>query len=525
VLAQLGWAEYLAYERRPAIEHLIEALHLALTTNDQAELALKASRVLVMAGDDRSHEAVEILDRAIPDVPEAESQVRMRLEAELIGAAGLKLSTRPRQREWLDRLHARPLGDSPAERLLLATLVSATILEGRVPGRFPDLARRADKKGGSPAQIALELAERALADGRLLEEEGPESQLFYWPVGTLRTADWLDRSGYWLDRALDLARKRGSVAGFALASAERAEVAYRTGDLPAAEAHARAAMPFAPGDVTGVMVSILIERGELAEANEIVDNNPIDQQADHLLLQPVIAARGRLRIAQGRPSEGISDLLAAGAWLDRYPVQNPSVVPWRSAVAAAMSEPAKRQRAKQLAAAEIEQARDLAQPRSLGMALRAAALLERPDDSIDLLLEATSVLEGSQARLEHARALTDLGAALRRNRNRADARDPLRQALEIAHRCGATALTARARTELVATGARPRRIALTGRDALTAAERRIAEMAAEGQTNSEIAQALFVTTKTVDTHLGHAYQKLNIHSRNQLARTLATTHE
>jgi DNA-binding CsgD family transcriptional regulator len=130
------------------------------------------------------------------------------------------------------------------------------------------------------------------------------------------------------------------------------------------------------------------------------------------------------------------------------------------------------------------------------------------------------VLEGSQSRLKHARALTDLGAALRRASHRADARDPLRQGLDIAHRCGATALAARARTELLATGARPRRIALHGRDALTATERRIADMAAGGQSTPEIAQALFVTTKTIETHLGHTYQQLNIHSRNQLVNAL-----
>lgn len=88
----------------------------------------------------------------------------MRLEAELIAAAGLKLSTRPRHREWMETLHARPLGDSHAERLLLANLVGWISIEGRVPGRFPDLARRATNTG-SPAQITLELSERALAGG------------------------------------------------------------------------------------------------------------------------------------------------------------------------------------------------------------------------------------------------------------------------------------------------------------------------------------------------------------------------
>jgi DNA-binding CsgD family transcriptional regulator len=211
--------------------------------------------------------------------------------------------------------------------------------------------------------------------------------------------------------------------------------------------------------------------------------------------------------------------------LDRWPIQNPSVVAWRSTLAVAIPQPHERENARQLAASEVASARALCQPRALGIALRVAALLAQRADSIDLLREATGVLEGSQSRLEHARALTDLGAALRRIGNRADAREPLRQGLDIANRCGATTLAARARTELLATGARPRRIALSGRDALTATERRIAEMAAEGQTTREIAQALFVTTKTIETHLGHVYQKLNIHSRNQLARALPTPNQ
>jgi DNA-binding CsgD family transcriptional regulator len=524
MLAQLGWAEYLAHDPRSAIEHLIEALRLAQTTDDRAELALRASRVLVVAGADRYEEAIEILGSAIPEIPEAESQLRMRLEAELVVAAGQKLSTRPLQREWLDRLHARALGNTRAERLLLLNLVASTVIEGRVPGRFPDLARRTGG-GGSPAEIALELTERALADGRLLDEEGPESEIFYIAAMTLSDADWLERSAYWLDRALDAARKRGSIIGFALASTFQADVAYRIGNLASAEAHARAAMTFAPGDITAALVNILIERGELDEAEKILDDDPNAPHPDHVLVQPAIAARGRLRIAQGRHNEGINDLLAVGAWLDRWPIHNPSIVPWRSTLAAAMTQPAERDRARQLVNEEIEQARRLAQPRSLGIALRAAALLEPGADSIDLLREATSVLEGSQSRLEHARALTDLGAALRRNGHRTDAREPLRQGLDLAHQCGATTLAARARAELLASGARPRRIALTGRDALTAAERRIADLAAQGHTNPEIAQTLFVTTRTIETHLRHTYQKLNIHTRNQLAAALATTNE
>jgi DNA-binding NarL/FixJ family response regulator len=129
-------------------------------------------------------------------------------------------------------------------------------------------------------------------------------------------------------------------------------------------------------------------------------------------------------------------------------------------------------------------------------------------------------VEDSPARYERARSLTELGAALRRAGHRRDARGPLRQALDAAHRCGAITLARRARQELLAAGARPRRTALTGLDSLTASQRRVAQLAAEGLANREIAQALFVTLRTVEMHLTHAYQKLGIGSREALPAAL-----
>ena len=110
---------------------------------------------------------------------------------------------------------------------------------------------------------------------------------------------------------------------------------------------------------------------------------------------------------------------------------------------------------------------------------------------------------------------------MRRRGRRAIAREPLRRGLDLAQRCGALALARRAHAELVATGARPRRLVLTGVDALTPSERRVAEFASEGLTNREIAQALFVTEKTVETHLGHVFRKLDLGSRSQLPEALA----
>jgi DNA-binding CsgD family transcriptional regulator len=164
-------------------------------------------------------------------------------------------------------------------------------------------------------------------------------------------------------------------------------------------------------------------------------------------------------------------------------------------------------------------------PRAIGMALRALGLVEGGDRGLELLDEAVRVLESSPARLEHARALADFGAALRRANRRTAARHPLRQALDLADACGARPLAERARHELRAAGARPRRPRISGVQALTASERRIATMAAEGLSNPEIAQALFITKKTVEAHLGNAYRKLDVRSRSRLTAALSDQRE
>jgi DNA-binding NarL/FixJ family response regulator len=132
------------------------------------------------------------------------------------------------------------------------------------------------------------------------------------------------------------------------------------------------------------------------------------------------------------------------------------------------------------------------------------------------------VHEQSTARLEYARTLTELGAALRRANSRAEARGVLQQAIELADACGARAIARQARTELRAAGGRSSDPQADGVAQLTASERRVAELAAQGQSNPEIAQTLFVTRKTVETHLGHVYRKLDIGGRGELARALSS---
>jgi DNA-binding CsgD family transcriptional regulator len=117
----------------------------------------------------------------------------------------------------------------------------------------------------------------------------------------------------------------------------------------------------------------------------------------------------------------------------------------------------------------------------------------------------------------------DLGAALRAAGQRRAAREPLLEGLALASGCGARALERRARSELAAIGVRPHTSGRTGAGSLTPSERRIVELAAAGSTNREIAQTLFVTEKTVETHLGRAFRKLDVSSRRQLPEVLAST--
>jgi DNA-binding CsgD family transcriptional regulator len=157
----------------------------------------------------------------------------------------------------------------------------------------------------------------------------------------------------------------------------------------------------------------------------------------------------------------------------------------------------------------------------LGVALRARGVLEGGAGGIALLRESAAALGPSPARLEYARTLVALGAALRRGNARSEARAQLSEGLALAEHCAAMPLANEARAELAAIGARPRSTLRAGADALTASERRVCELAASGKSNPEIAQLLFVTRATVESHLHSAYRTLDITSRKQLPAALA----
>jgi DNA-binding NarL/FixJ family response regulator len=234
----------------------------------------------------------------------------------------------------------------------------------------------------------------------------------------------------------------------------------------------------------------------------------------------LLDSRSRLRLVQRRIEEAAADALECGRRLEAWGVRNPAVMQWRATAASAMLASGDRAAALDLARDQLERAERFALPIATGIGLRALGVADGGAQGVETLRAAVAGLARTRASLEHARALTDLGAALRSRGRRRAAREPLRRALDLAARSSASALPDRAHSELVAAGARPRRSALEGAEALTASERRVAEMARDGLTNREIAQALFITEKTVEGHLSRTYSKLGVRSRARLDSAL-----
>jgi len=270
-------------------------------------------------------------------------------------------------------------------------------------------------------------------------------------------------------------------------------------------------------------VSILVERGERAAARAALDEG-LDGEAvaeATYLDQYLHEATAGLLMLEGKAEAALEQLRACERFEAAF-AGAPTIVPvaWRSRAAMAHLSLGHMDEARRLAGEETELAHRFGASRQIGVALRAAGLIEGGESGAELLAEAASVLEEGEDRLEHARALVDLGASMRRANKRSPAREPLHRGLELALSCGGVALADRARVELLAAGDRPRMARGEGADALTPSERRVCELAREGLSNREIAQALFVTVKTVEYHLSNAYRELEISSRADLAAFL-----
>jgi DNA-binding CsgD family transcriptional regulator len=510
LLLNLGAAGVRSTGDPESLDCLKQAFEQSKDPRLRAEAAGELAWALLLVG--QTSEGV--LTDAIAALPEEEREWGLRLEAELFISGNVSLAVRRLVTARPPRFQAQveePL--SPADRVALTNLALEMAL------------------GRGSAAAAVELAEKALGEGRLLAEETSDSLFFYGAANALLYAGRLEEAHQAYGSALADARRRGSLRAFAMASCWRAAVNYRRGEIHAAEADARAyldeqaqlriqlGLPVA----LAFLVEVLIERGELADASSLVDEHAaaLGAFSDTVLFAFFLHARGRLRQAQGRFHETIEDLHCCGRMLDAWGVRNPTIATWRASAAEAQLALAERDEARRLVGEELDRARAFGAPGPIGIALRASGLVEGGDTGLELLSEAVAVLERSPARLEYARALIDLGAALRRAGHRSEAQPTLRNGLDLARRCGAIALTERAHEELLAAGARPRRLAISGLESLTPCERRVAQLAAEGMTNRDIAQGLFVTVKTVEMHLSHTYRKLDIQSRAQLERTLA----
>jgi DNA-binding CsgD family transcriptional regulator len=507
LLVELGMAEVASLPPPAGIDHLKQALALVDDPRRRAAISLELGRAYLATL--KIYEAADVLEKALSEIGDDERELHERVEALLLNATTMARSLAARSDQRLAELADAARTGGVTDKVLLAIVASSTSCQRE------------------PASVGAAIAEQALAGGELVRGRDP------LPICFAATAfifgDRLVAAKQVFTDALAEARRKASPLLFSFASLFRAHVNWRLGAIPDAEADARAALELTgvreaqvglPFAISG-LIDALVERGELDAAERALEESGIAGPLPELLhLTFVYESRARLRLAQGRPQEALDDLRACTWLLEGWNIRSPGRNPWRASAALALLALGEREEAIRLAHEDVDLARRFELPRELGMALRAAGLAEGGDRGIDLLREAVEVLKSSEARLEHARALTDLGAALRRSGRRSDARPSLRLGLEIAHKCGATALSERAHAELVATGARPRRAVLSGLDALTASERRVARMAAEGMTNREIAQALFVTEKTIEWHLGQAYRKLDIASRSELPRVL-----
>jgi ATP/maltotriose-dependent transcriptional regulator MalT len=334
-----------------------------------------------------------------------------------------------------------------------------------------------------------------------------------------------------LDQAVDDARRRGSVLGFAIASTQRSGAAYLRGAIGEAEMEIRGALDAVheagwelglPMTLSG-LVDVLIERGRFEEASDVLDAAGMSGELPELLgFDWLLYSRGRLRLATGDRERGLVDLVEVGARQARAglpPVRHN----WRAVTAPVLAVQGERRRAVAMAEEELEFSRGVAASRNQGMALRALGIAEGGEHGIDHLRESAALLETSPARLEQARTLVELGAALRRAGKRSEARAWLERGRALAVQCGGDVLAQRATDELTVLGVRTARKPSSGLGALTASELRVARMAASGMTNPEIAQSLFVTRKTIEKHLGNAYAKLGIATRQELPDTLGRT--
>ena len=502
VLYELGVAELQSGAAESA-RHLRQAIDALEDATSSPEIVLAYSQATEVAGQ-ISPSTLDLLRRTSVRMREVDVDLHWRIEGQMIIAAHFDPELYPLIAEQV----STPPDDSVRGGSGAGVLLAAWASE--------------ETRRGASRERAVDYATRAL-QSTLHYPNAPFLAVNF--LYALTYAGEVEDAARGYEVAIELAQTHGDVLSLAILYLFRARLRAEMGDLRAAEEDLRPIERMAFQDAAvlqpywaGYLAEVLLERGELAEAQRLVERPPALTQRGHFV--NFFRVRGLVAFRAGSPEQALTDFRAAGDLARSLRIENPAFAPWRSEAALALHRLDRWDEARELAREELELSQRWGAARTIGISLRALGLVEGGRTGEQLLREAVDVLADSPARLEYARALVDLGAALRRGNSRSEARQLLRQGVELAHQCGASALMTLANEELAATGAHARTILLSGLDALTASERRVAHMAAEDLSNKEIAQALFVTVKTVEQHLGRVYRKLDIGSRRQLGAAL-----
>ena len=518
-----------------ALAFLLRCLEEPVTGDERLQLLLDAGRAAVQV-DVRI--AVGLLEqaRALARDPSTIAHVSARLGA----AYGFLLDPGRAFDAFHQALEHLPADDEDQRRRLEATLlVGALVVPNRldVVQRIPELRALPthDSVGGRMLQAAIaefemaacdpagrERARLAMSDGRLVREANGEGALVCGWL-TLLAAD--DEAGMdSLDAAVGQAHLHGSVRALAAAYCFRALGRVWRGQLGEAEQDAREALRLArtgqvdmdPTFAGAYLADSLIEQGRLAEAETLLSAVGVPGETAPRPVYSALDTYVRLVHQQARHELAVATAAEADRTWSAFGFRNPAFGSWRTSASLSLSALDRVSEARTLAREELDLATTWGAPRALGRALRTVGRVTSGPEAVEFLRRSTSILEQSNARLERAKSLHALGSALRRGGQRTEARRWLARALDDAEICGAKPVADQAAADLRAAGARPRRDRLTGADALTPSERRVADAAAQGATNREIAQALFVTIKTVEVHLSSAFRKLGASRRSDL---------
>jgi DNA-binding CsgD family transcriptional regulator len=511
LLAELGAAEAAA-AMPEASGHLTAALDHPI--DPELRIATQRSLARVLWADGSGESAAELLEQAIDEAAAGPAPVPAGLIADYLRTSTFHPQWRQRSiKQATPLLRTPPEGTDPESRMLLATMAMRS------------------GQDGNPVSETVRLADQAWADGALLGDDagsdGPGWLMVTWAY---ELAEEHSRTLLVTSRALAAARQSGAVNAFISASYFHGWASYATGRLGDAQADAEQALAAGPHESNAYLLAALalrakalVERGAVAEAAAEAARAAELAATTGVAMPWALHAEGRVAFAGNRAAEALDRFERAGAYLLEHLGARHSVLPWRVDAARAARAVGDAARARDLARQELAAAEAAQANESLGRATGVLGLIAGGEKGLELLTRGADLLARTGARLHYAYALADLGAALRRDGRPTAARERLLPALELADRLGADLLGDRIRDELALAGVRAPRNTPGTAGALTPGQLRVAELASQGLTNAEIAQALFVTPKTVEFHLRHVYQRLQVSGRRQLAAALRSS--